>query len=377
LRKKYNDGKDKIIPFVFIVLAILSIIGILYLILKLLWYPYKKKNSNIKVVGFVGIACMVSGFFLIIYSAYSGKPTITGINKGSIVKVVSGKTVNIRDTASINGKILGTAKKGDFFHAVDSTGDWYRIIYIRERTIDTANINKNYCQISNTTYFENAMKYKHAILFFSLMLFGLIMYVCGIAIKSNRKNILTLPISEDSNIILSQSDHSKSETDKPTSVRMTPPPPDTVSELKKVEVRHIIDGDTVVVLKDWTEIRIRLDSIDCPEDGQPWGNIAKAGLIKLIWGRSVYIEKHGLDDYGRTMATIFLRIRDDYGPVWMNVNERMVMLGHAWVMRQYYNHLPKKRRDQLDKLESWAISKRVGLWKTNNPIPPWRWRNEA
>jgi micrococcal nuclease len=372
LRKKYSNGKGNIILLVFIVLAIISIIGI---ILKLLWDPYKKKNSNIKVVGFVAIACMVSGLFLIIYSAYSGKPTITGINKGSIVKVVSGKTVNIRNTASINGKILGQAQQGNVFHVIDSTGDWYKIVYIRAHAIDTANINKNYCQISHGTYSENTVKYKHALLYAPLMLFGMIIYLCGIIMKPKVKEIIKQPISAESNIVLSQARYSMRETDRPTSVRMTPPPPDTVSELQKVEVRHIIDGDTVIVSQGWTEIRIRLSAIDCPEDGQPWGNIAKAGLIKLICGRHVYIEKHGLDDYGRTIATIF--IMDDYRPEWINVNERMVMLGHAWVMRQFYKHLPKKRRDQLDKLESWAKSKRVGLWKTNNPIPPWRWRNEA
>jgi len=327
---------------------------------------------------------MISGFFLIIYSAYSGIPTITGTNRGIIVKVVKDITVNIRDKASINGKVLGTAKKGDFFNAVDSTGDWYRIIYIREHAIDTANINKKYCQITNSTYSEHKMEYKHAVLFFTLMLFGLIMYVCGIAIKSNRKNILSKPISEESNIILSQSDHLNSEINKRTNdlrsfesqfVRMIPPPAGVASELQRVKVQHIIDGDTIIVSKDWNEIRIRLSAIDCPEDGQPWGNIAKAGLIKLIGGHYVYIEANGIDEYGRTLATIYL---EDYqGSKRINVNERMVMLGHAWVMRQYYGHLSKSRRDQLDKLESWARSKRVGLWKTSNPIPPWQWRRNS
>lgn len=149
----------------------------------------------------------------------------------------------------------------------------------------------------------------------------------------------------------------------------------TTSELQRVKVQYVIDGDTVIVSKFWSEIRIRLDSIDCPEDGQHWGNIAKAGLIKLIGGRYVYIEVHGVDEYGRTLATIYLE--DDHGSKGINVNERMVMLGHAWVMRQYYNHLPKSRQYQLNKLERWARSKRVGLWKTSNPIPPWQWRNQG
>jgi endonuclease YncB( thermonuclease family) len=40
-----------------------------------------------------------------------------------------------------------------------------------------------------------------------------------------------------------------------------------VTSLPKARVISVIDGDTVIVAKDWNEITIRLDSIDCPEDG--------------------------------------------------------------------------------------------------------------
>ncbi|MBX2986992.1 MAG: thermonuclease family protein [Bdellovibrionaceae bacterium] len=142
--------------------------------------------------------------------------------------------------------------------------------------------------------------------------------------------------------------------------------------LLEVKVREVLDGDTVIVSDSGYDIRIRLSSIDCPEDGQPWGDIAKAGLIKLIGGRRVRIETHGTDVYERTVATIFVQ----QDSKWINVNERMVMLGHAWVMRQYYGHLSKQRRIQLDRLERWAKTKRVGLWKTENPVPPWLWRDQ-
>ena len=140
---------------------------------------------------------------------------------------------------------------------------------------------------------------------------------------------------------------------------------------QEAKVERIIDGDTVIVSKSFRKIRIRLDSIDCPEDGQHWGDIAKYGLIKMIGGRRVFLEEHGEDCHGRTLATLF--IQD--GSKWVNVNERMITLGHAWVMRRYYDHLPKERRDKLNSLERWAKTRKVGLWKTPNPIPPWRWRN--
>ncbi|MDT7042184.1 thermonuclease family protein [Candidatus Nitronereus thalassa] len=122
-------------------------------------------------------------------------------------------------------------------------------------------------------------------------------------------------------------------------------------------------------------MRIRLYAIDCSEDGQHWGNIAKAGIIKLIGGRNVLIEEHGIDKHGRTLATIYVQC--EHRSEWINVNERMVMLGHAWVMRKYYGHLPTVRQHQLTRLERWARSKRVGLWGTDYPVPPWQWRNQG
>jgi endonuclease YncB( thermonuclease family) len=147
-----------------------------------------------------------------------------------------------------------------------------------------------------------------------------------------------------------------------------------IKDFPRFDVEQIIDGDTVIVSNTWNEINIRLDSIDCPEDDQHWGDTAKYGLIKLIGGREVRLEEHGLDYHGRTLATIY--VQHGAGLEWMNVNERLVTLGHAWVMRRFYGHLPKDRQDKLNRLERWARSKKVGLWKTPSPIPPWKWRND-
>lgn len=141
-------------------------------------------------------------------------------------------------------------------------------------------------------------------------------------------------------------------------------------DLLKAKVRYVIDGDTVIVCTPESEFRVRLSAIDCPEDGQDGGDAATKALIKLILGRFVHLETYGLDPHGRTLATIYVMI----GSELINVNERMVMLGHAWVMPQYYGHLSKSRRWQLNRLERWARSKRIGLWKVENPTPPWEYR---
>lgn len=139
---------------------------------------------------------------------------------------------------------------------------------------------------------------------------------------------------------------------------------------KKLKVSRVIDGDTVIASSTFVTYKIRLDSIDCPESGQEWGDNAKYGLIKIIGGKDIYIEEHTIDCYDRTVATIFLKKNGD----WFNVNERMVTLGHAWVMRRFYEHLSPERKKKLNDLERWAKNKKIGLWKNPNPIPPWNWR---
>lgn len=142
-------------------------------------------------------------------------------------------------------------------------------------------------------------------------------------------------------------------------------------DLFKVTVVEVLDGDTITVSRSGVQIRIRLSSIDCPENGQSWGRVARTALFGLIGDRSVLLEVYGLDVHERTLATIFLE--NESGHL-INVNEQMVKCGHAWVAREFYGHQPRHRQRRLNELEHWARSNRVGLWKFDNPLPPWMWR---
>jgi micrococcal nuclease len=134
-----------------------------------------------------------------------------------------------------------------------------------------------------------------------------------------------------------------------------------IGGLPQGQVISIVDGDSVILAINRDENMVRLDSM--------------AGLIKMIGGRTVYLELHGQDGYCRTLATVYVQGRKE--DEWINVNERMVMLGHAWVMRYHFDHLPPGRQQKLIRLERWARSNRVGLWSQTNPVPPWRWRRES
>ena len=128
------------------------------------------------------------------------------------------------------------------------------------------------------------------------------------------------------------------------------------------KVVSIADGDTITILTDNKQTRIRLAEIDTPEKNQPYGKKAKKALSDFIFGKTVRIEVETIDRYGRTVGTIFLND--------LNINKEMVKAGHAWVYVQY------ARDKTLFDLEKNARENQSGLWALpeGERIAPWQWR---
>jgi endonuclease YncB( thermonuclease family) len=128
------------------------------------------------------------------------------------------------------------------------------------------------------------------------------------------------------------------------------------------KVVSIADGDTVTILDNNQQTKIRLAEIDTPEKNQPYGKKAKKALSDFIFGKIVRIEIDTIDRYGRTVGTIFLND--------LNINKEMVKAGHAWVYVQY-----AKDKTLFD-LEKNAKENQSGLWALpeGERIAPWQWR---
>ena len=126
------------------------------------------------------------------------------------------------------------------------------------------------------------------------------------------------------------------------------------------KVVSVTDGDTIKVLKDGKQVKIRLASIDCPEKGQPYGQAARKFTANLVAGKVVKIWPTDTDRYGRTIAFVFVGSTD--------LNKELLKAGLAW----HYKHY--SRDPELAKLEFEARSKKVGLWKEPDQIAPWKWR---
>ena len=124
------------------------------------------------------------------------------------------------------------------------------------------------------------------------------------------------------------------------------------------KVVSIHDGDTITILQNKTQIKVRLFGVDAPELKQPYGKKSKQFLANLIAGKVVEVEENGKDRYKRTIGTVYLNGVD--------INAQMVANGYAWAYRKF----SKKYTAH----ESKAKSQKLGLWRDKEPTPPWEWR---
>lgn len=129
------------------------------------------------------------------------------------------------------------------------------------------------------------------------------------------------------------------------------------------KVVAVTDGDTITVLRERAQVKVRLAEIDAPEKSQPFGNRSKQALSDLVHGKDVRVVEKGQDFRRRTLGRIY---RGD-----ADVNAEMVRLGMAWVYRKYVS----KKSPLLD-IEREAKQERRGLWAENEPVPPWEWRRK-
>lgn len=124
----------------------------------------------------------------------------------------------------------------------------------------------------------------------------------------------------------------------------------------------VTDGDTITVLRESREIKIRLYGIDTPEKSQDYGSRAKQRTSDLVFGKPVVVEAVDTDRYGRTVANIFL-------PGGQSLNATLVSDGLAWWYQRY-----APGDNVLEVAERNARSARRGLWSQPNPVAPWDFR---
>jgi endonuclease YncB( thermonuclease family) len=128
------------------------------------------------------------------------------------------------------------------------------------------------------------------------------------------------------------------------------------------KVVNVIDGNTVEVSGSDNQIqKLVFAGIDSPELGQEYGDKAKKFLEKLLLDKDVKFSVTGKDRWGNHLAVIMKG----------NVDPRVELLeeGLAWTAE-------KNPNPELEALRMNALEKAKGLWKEENPTPPWIYRRQ-
>ncbi len=132
-------------------------------------------------------------------------------------------------------------------------------------------------------------------------------------------------------------------------------------------VVKITDGDTLYVLDaNYKEHKIRLAGIDAPERKQAYGLASRKYLASIVAGQQVTVEYQKRDRYGRIVGKVLLDGID--------ACLEQVKVGFAWHYKKYQHEQSVEDQKLYADAENKARHERLGLWRENNPNPPWEYR---
>jgi endonuclease YncB( thermonuclease family) len=130
----------------------------------------------------------------------------------------------------------------------------------------------------------------------------------------------------------------------------------------------VTDGDNIrVFAPPQLFIKVRVEFIDAPEKGQPFGTRAKQAMSNLVFDRQVELYSHSTDRYGRLIAMVYMNGSD--------VGLELIKEGMAWPFDRYLGEASTELRQRYLDEAKYARESRLGLWSEPNPIKPWDWRH--
>jgi micrococcal nuclease len=130
------------------------------------------------------------------------------------------------------------------------------------------------------------------------------------------------------------------------------------------KVVEVIDGNTIQVLTaDNQKEKYLLAGVDSPELTQDYGERAKKFLEKLLLDKDVKVQVQGKDRWGNYLAVVIL-LKNELDP-----RVELLKEGLAWTAEK--NPVP-----DLESYRMSAQEKGRGLWRQENPTPPWVHRRQ-
>ncbi|WP_237173520.1 thermonuclease family protein [Paracandidimonas lactea] len=140
-------------------------------------------------------------------------------------------------------------------------------------------------------------------------------------------------------------------------------------------VVRVADGDTLTLLVNGGQQKVRLASIDAPEvtkdarqPGQPYAQASRESLADMVAGKNLVLRCYERDRYKRNICDVPLPDGD-------TANRRQVARGMAWANMEGRGRY--MRDDALPRLQEHARRQRLGLWQDRDPVRPWQWRYQC
>jgi endonuclease YncB( thermonuclease family) len=134
----------------------------------------------------------------------------------------------------------------------------------------------------------------------------------------------------------------------------------------QAKVVEIVDGNTMIVINVNRRIKVVLKGSDAPEEGQPFGDVARQHLADLVLGKEVLVDYTELGRDSHLVAKVFCNE--------MDVGEQMIRDGVAWFDRTYEKDFSELERQLYDESEQAARGEHRGLWQETAPVAPWQFR---
>ncbi len=133
-------------------------------------------------------------------------------------------------------------------------------------------------------------------------------------------------------------------------------------------VSHFVDGDTIAVMMNGKEEKVRFIGVDTPETHKPntpvqcYGPAAATYTKNTIGKSQVRLvsdsQSTDRDRYNRLLRYVYL-------PDGTDVNEELVKYGYAF----YYPYFPFSKSDQFAADQQAAIDANRGIWGNCHPTP--------
>lgn len=134
--------------------------------------------------------------------------------------------------------------------------------------------------------------------------------------------------------------------------------PLAAAETVSGKVVAVADGDTITVLQDERQVKVRLHGVDAPESGQDFGRVAKDYAAELCFEKIVTVVVTDTDRYGRKVGLVVLKD----GRV---LNHELVAEGLAHWYEDY-----ARGDEALKRLQDEARAAKRGLWSRPDVIAP-------